>query len=51
MALKELVEQLSGQRGQPLNVAVTWQDLVRLRIVEPKQVPTDIGSRPGPRIG
>jgi len=44
MALKELVEQLAGQRGDALNAAVTWDDLVKLNIVLPGRVPRDIGS-------
>lgn len=44
MAIKELVEMLAGQRGDPLNVAVTWDDLVKLSLVKPGRVPKDIGS-------
>ena len=39
LALKEGVEVLSAQRGSKLNAAVTWQDLVNLRLIKPTQVP------------
>jgi len=39
LSLKEGVEVLSGQRGGPLNAAVTWQDLVDLGLVTPARVP------------
>lgn len=44
LALKELTEVLAGQRGEALDAAVTWRDLVELGIVKPDQVPTDLGS-------
>ena len=33
MATKELVEMLAGQRGNPMDVAVTWEDLVKLNSI------------------
>ena len=44
MAIKELVEMLAGQRGDPVNVAVTWDDLLRLNWITMGKVPRDIGS-------
>lgn len=44
MANKELTEMLAGQRGQPLDAAVTWGDLLRMGLIKQEQVPTDIGS-------
>ncbi len=38
-ALKETVEMLTQQRGNKLNAAVTWQDLVDLGLALPTQVP------------
>jgi len=43
-AMKELVEVLTGQRGRPGSAAVTWDDLVRLGLIVPDQIPRDIGS-------
>jgi hypothetical protein len=45
-ALKELVEVLSGQRGQAFDVAVTWQDMLNLQLIRYEDIPYDIGSRP-----
>lgn len=45
IALKETVEMLTLQRGDPLLAAVTWQDLVDLRLILPSQVPTKIANR------
>jgi hypothetical protein len=39
VALKENVEVLTSQRGPKLNAAVTWQDLVDLKLILPTQVP------------
>ena len=39
VALKENVEVLTSQRGDRLNAAVTWQDLLDLELVTPLQVP------------
>lgn len=39
MGLKEIAEVLDGQRGNMLDAAVTWQDLVDLGIVSPVNVP------------
>lgn len=44
MANKELTETLAGQRGLPTDAAVTWGDLVRLGLIQPTQVPKDLGS-------
>ena len=44
MATKELVEQLAGQRGDKFDVAVTWGDLIKLGLIQPQQIPHDIGS-------
>jgi len=44
MALKEAVELLSGQRGQPEDVAVTWKDLMDQNLVKKDQVPRHVGS-------
>ena len=44
LATKELVEVMSGQRGDPMDVAVTWQDLVDLELVIKAEVPEGIGS-------
>jgi hypothetical protein len=40
MAMKERVEVISGQRGTDmLGSAVTWEDLVSLKLIKPSQVP------------
>lgn len=39
VALKETVEMLTQQRGNKLNAAVTWQDLLDLGLALPTQVP------------
>jgi hypothetical protein len=44
MAMKELTEELAGQRGDPRNAAVTWQDLIDLGLVKPAEIPQGIGS-------
>lgn len=44
MALKELVEGLAGQRGGPVDIAVTWGDLIDLGLIKPEQVPEEFGS-------
>lgn len=41
---KELTEMLAGQRGNALDAAVTWQDLVDLGLVIPAEIPEGIGS-------
>ena len=38
-ALKENVEVLTSQRGQKTHAAVTWQDLIDLKLILPTQVP------------
>lgn len=38
-ALKETIEMLTLQRGNHLNGAVTWQDLIDLGLALPTQVP------------
>jgi len=37
--LKEGYEMLSGQRGDPEDRAVTWRDLLNLKLVQAWQVP------------
>lgn len=44
MAIKELVEVLAGQRGFMTEVAVTWQDLINLQLVNMADIPKEIGS-------
>jgi hypothetical protein len=44
MAMKERVEVLSGTRGFNTDAAVTWGDLVELKLIRPDQVPRDLGS-------
>jgi len=44
LATKELVEGLAGQRGNPRDAAVTWQDLIDLGLVIPSEIPQGIGS-------
>jgi len=44
MAMKEAVESLSGQRGGPDDVAVTWGDLLDLGLISIDQVPQDIAK-------
>lgn len=39
IALKEGMEILSGSRGSKLNAAITWQDLVDLRLITIAKVP------------
>jgi hypothetical protein len=39
MAMKETIEVLTAQRGNRANAAVTWQDLVDLRLITPAQIP------------
>jgi hypothetical protein len=46
MATKELVEMLAGQRGQALDAAVTWQDLLDLQLIRYEDIPYDIGTHP-----
>jgi hypothetical protein len=46
LALKELVETLAGQRGQALDAAVTWQDMLDLEWIKYEDIPYDIGSHP-----
>ena len=43
LATKELVEVLTGQRGQAADIAVTWGDLIDLGLIKPDQVPSYIG--------
>jgi hypothetical protein len=44
MSMKERVEVLSGTRGLNTDAAVTWQDLVDLKLITREQVPRDLGS-------
>lgn len=44
LAIKEMVEVLAAQRGDPRDTAVTWRQLLELGIVTPHDVPVDIGS-------
>ncbi len=44
IAIKEILEILTQQRGDPLNAAVTWQDLVDLGLITLSQVPIKLGS-------
>jgi len=39
MGTKELVEELSGQRGDSHNWAVTYGDLVRLGLIKEQDIP------------
>jgi hypothetical protein len=43
VALKQLVESLAGQRGGPSDVAVTWGNLLELGVIQPEQVPHELG--------
>ena len=45
LALKEVSETLTLQRGSPLDAAVTWQDLIDLGLITPSQVPIKLGNR------
>jgi hypothetical protein len=42
-ALKDLVEDLSGQRGTVGDSAVTFNDLVRLGLIERERIPKQLG--------
>jgi hypothetical protein len=44
MAMKERVEVMSGTRGFATDAAVTWDDLVQLKLIKPEQVPRELGS-------
>jgi hypothetical protein len=44
VAMKESVEVLAGQRGNPRDAAVTWQDLIDLGLIIPSEIPQGIGS-------
>jgi len=46
VAIKELVEMLAGQRGQATDIAVTWQDLLNLQMINKADIPKEIGSNP-----
>lgn len=39
LAIKETIEILTRQRGNPLYAAVTWNDLVNLGLITAAQVP------------
>lgn len=41
--MKEIVEQLAGQRRDVLSAAVTWGDLLDLGLIKPEQVPQKLG--------
>lgn len=43
LATKEIVETLMGQRGNALDGAVTWRDLLEAGLIKPEQVPTNVG--------
>lgn len=43
MATKELVEDLAGLRGTPGDSAVTFNDLVRLGLIERERIPKQLG--------
>jgi hypothetical protein len=43
LAAKELIEMLAGQRGEVADHAVTWDDMVKLGIIKPEQVPPELG--------
>jgi len=45
LALKEITEILTQQRGDRTISAVTWQDLVDLGLILPSQVPVNVGNR------
>ena len=45
VALKEIAETLTQQRGNRAFAAVTWQDLVELGLILPSQIPTTPGNR------
>ena len=40
LALKETIEIMTGQRGNPGDAMVTWQDLVNLGLIVPTQIPS-----------
>lgn len=40
VALKENVEVLTNQRGNPSSSAIKWSDLVTLGLIDPSQVPS-----------
>ena len=42
-AIKDLVEDLSGQRGTVGDSAVTFNDLVRLGLIERERIPKQLG--------
>jgi hypothetical protein len=44
LATKERVETLSGTRGFPGDAAVTWDDLVSLKLIKATDVPRDLGT-------
>lgn len=44
LVTKEACETLMGQRGSPIDVAVTWGDLINLGLIKKEQVPPDVGS-------
>ena len=44
LALKELVEELAGQRGSPTQAAVTYQALIDLQMLNQADVPRDLGT-------
>ncbi len=43
MALKDLAEELSGQRGAVGDCAVTFNDLVRFGLIDRERVPKQLG--------
>lgn len=45
LAIKETLEILTRQRGDPLLAAVTWGDLVALGLITSAQVPVKLGNK------
>jgi hypothetical protein len=43
VAMKEILETLTGQRNHANDAVPTWQDLVELGLIQPDQVPKDVG--------
>lgn len=40
LALKESVETLTRQRGNPENSVITWADMVALGVIDKSQIPS-----------
>jgi hypothetical protein len=43
LALKELAETMAGQRGLNVDANPSWQDLIDIGLIQPDQVPKDVG--------